>query len=244
MYQRAPKLEEAVAEFSRVFDAAAQETLDRLLPGMRTGLLSDIASRRERMLDSARDIGSQLARAHWWVVRAWAEEAFVLGDSPVVTTISLGYDDAWRAIFSDSTYVVIMPLGPSVALLTAPQRLVPVTGIEDVSQASGAINRLSWRSAGRFVVARDRVTLEAVLSEAEPTARRAVIPVDYDLARISRAAEVAVDQAVTTVWVRYVLRRWLEEEPHRWRRWEGCRLTFGDIAVVATIPHGLSAYEL
>lgn len=220
MYQRAPKVEAALAEFARVYETVSQQTIDVVMPGARTGLVSDINSRRERMLRNARDIGAQLAGASWWVVRA-GSAAFVLGDSPVATTISLGHDDAWRPILSDGMFAAAMPLGPTVALVIAPQRLMPVTGfdISDPEQIAAAINRLTWRSSDRFVVARDRTDLDSALPGADAKARRLTIPVDWDIQDTARQARVDAFRITARL-------RW-EHSFGRWRRWERCRCLFG-----------------
>jgi hypothetical protein len=116
MYQRSPKGEAARVEFRIVYERAAQTILDRMMPGMRSGLDEAASERRARMLRNALDMGPILARANWWIVRAGAPEAFVLGDHPVVTTVSLGHDDTWRPIFAEATFVVAMPLGPAVGV--------------------------------------------------------------------------------------------------------------------------------
>lgn len=142
MYQRSPKGEAARIEFSAVYERAAQQVLDRMMPGMRTGLDEAVSERRARLVRGAREMAPILARANWWIARAGADEALVLGDHPVVTTVSLGHDDTWRPILGEATYVVAMPLGPAVALVIAPKVLVPVTGIDSPDQVVAAINRL------------------------------------------------------------------------------------------------------
>jgi len=168
MYERAPKNETAIMGFGAKYDLAAQQELDRLMPGMRTGLATELARRRTRMLAQVTDIGGRLAEANWWVIRAGKGEAFVLGDSPVAATDSLGHDDDWRAIFSPGSYAVVMPLGPTFALIMAPQRILPITGIDvDLAGMTRAINRLMWRYADRYVLAHDRTQLEASSSSSE-----------------------------------------------------------------------------
>jgi hypothetical protein len=218
MYMRAPKVERALLEFSRVYDAAAQLALDRLLPGMRAELQSDLNSLRGRMLLNARTIGAQLARANWWILRSEPQKPFILGDNPVVTTVSLGHDDSWRPILSDASYLVGIALGPSVALLIAPQRFFPITDVGGPEDAARAINRLTWRSAGRYVLARDRATLDSALSIIKEDARRATIPVDFDPETIHRSATRDVERIASQL-------TWMQMLPGR--HWEGCRLVFG-----------------
>lgn len=220
IYQRAPKLEAALVEFGLVYDQAAQAALDRLMPGTWSGLLPrDVSARRARMLLAAEDIGGELARASWWIVRAGRGEAFVLGDNPVATTISLGHDDSWRPILSSETYVVAIPLGPTLALIMAPRAIIPISGIVNVEQALPAINRLLWRSAARFVLARDRHELDQAMPGADEPVRRSTIPVDYGADRVARAATGNVISIVSGIQWRLVA--------GPWQRWEACRLVFG-----------------
>jgi hypothetical protein len=219
MYERAPKLEAALVQWGVVFGEAAQAVLDRLVPGMHSGLSRDVSDRRTRMLGNARNIGPVLARANWWIARAGAGEAFVLGDNPVATTISLGHDDSWRPILAQETYVVAMPIGPAVALVIAPRQLMPVSGIQDANEAVQAINRLVWRSADRYVLARNREQLDEALPGHDDQLRRSTIPVDYDPDQIARSAIGETASIVSQVLWRQV------EGP--WQRWVRCRLTFG-----------------
>jgi hypothetical protein len=219
MYQRAPKLEAAIARFRSDFDAAAQPVLDALAAGIRSDVDEGITPRRSRMLLNATDIGSRLAVAHWWILRAGDTSPFVLGDNPVATTISLGHDDSWRAILADATYLVAMPLSPKIAILFAPQILIPITGVETPADAVGAVNRLEWRSSDRYVLARNRAELDSALDGADEALRRASIPVDFDRERTARAAAGTAIDIVSSVRFRH--------EVGRWQRWVRCRLTFG-----------------
>jgi hypothetical protein len=172
------------------------------------------------MLPLATDIGGRLADASWWVVRAGKGEAFVLGDSPVAATLSLGHDDDWRAIFSPESYAVVMPLGPMIALVLAPQRIIPITGIDlDLAGLTRAINRLMWRYADRYVLARDRTQLEAAWPEADEERRRSSVQADGDTERVAMAARRDVTRIVTDL----LWRRMSQE----WRHWTSCRLEFG-----------------
>jgi hypothetical protein len=219
MYQRSPKGEAARVKFSIAYERAAQTILDRMMPGMRSGLEEAVSQRRARMLRNALDMGPILARANWWIVRAGAPEAFVLGDHPVVTTVSLGHDDTWRPIFAEATFVVAMPLGPAVALLIAPRVIVPISGIDGPDEVVSAINRLVWRSADRYVLARNREQLDRGLPDASEELRRSTVPVDVDLGKIARTAMAETAAIVAGVRFRY--------EVGTWQRWERCRLVFG-----------------
>ncbi len=215
MYQRSPKGEAARIEFGRVYERAAQHVLDRMMPGMRTGLDEAASERRARLVSGAREMGPTLARANWWIARAGANEAFVLGDHPVVTTVSLGHDDSWRPILAAATFVVAMPLSPAVALVIAPKVLIPISGIEGPDQVPTAINRLVWRSAGRYVLARDRDQLDRGLPNASDELRRSTIPVDIDLAQLARHAMAETAAIVAEVQWRLPLGRWQHWPNHR-----------------------------
>lgn len=220
MYERAPKNETAIMRFGTSYDLAAQQALDRLMPGTRTGLATELPRRRSRMLAQATEIGGRLAQVNWWVVRAGKGEAFVLGDSPVVATRSLGYDDDWRAIFSAESYAVVMPLGPTFALIIAPQRILPITGLDiDLAGLTRAINRLMWRHADRYVLARDRTQLESAWPEADDEQRRSSVDANVDTAHVAIAAERDVTSIVAEVW-------WRRVRPE-WQHWTSCRLEFG-----------------
>lgn len=204
MYQRAPRLEAAILAFGHAYDRGAQLALDFLAPGIRSGLSTEITKGRERMIQRAKDIGATLAQAHWWVVRPRASERFVLGDSPVAATISLGHPDGFRAILADTSYVVAMPLGPTLAIIIAPQSIMPMN--VDVADAASAINQLVWRSAGRYVLARNRSYLDSVWpSASEEAVRRDTIPADAGALRSEWRGRGDVSRIV----VQYVWRQWL-----------------------------------
>lgn len=232
MYQRAPKTEAAILRFGREFDRAATTELTRLLPGVRSRLPTDRATRRERMIPGARSIGAELANASWFLCRAGEGEGFVLGDSPVAATISLGHDDAWRAILAPEAYAVIMPLGPTIALIMATRHMFPITGIEAAGVAQ-AINRLTWRSADRYVLAPHRQALERSLPAADDAARRFSVEAWHDDGWIARTAAAAVQGAVAKVLLDYtVVRPLLDRSWH----WEGCRLVFGHSSLIGAGP--------
>lgn len=218
MYWRAPKVQVGIAEMRRTYDVAAQRVLDVLMPGMQTETLDGIDKRRLRAVKSASGVGARLAAANWWVIRAPVDEPFLLGDNPVGTTVSLGHDDSWRAILSNETFVVAMPLGPSTGLLIAPNRFLPFSGFTDPNEAAAAINRLTWRSADRFIVSQDRAQLENV-AERLGSVRSARIPVDIDLGKVSQhAAGDSVRIVADVLWRR---------DFGRWAGWGGCRAMFG-----------------
>jgi Protein of unknown function (DUF4238) len=211
MYQRAPKTEHSIRAWGAAFDRGVQASLDRLLPGMKSGLGWHLEERRQRMLPFAANVGLRLANTTWWVVRAPAEQPFVLGDSPVVVTVSLGHDDGWRAILADESNVLAMPLGPDVALVLAPRGIMPVTGI-DLSDTARVINRLSWRWAERYVVARDREHLESILTTMDERELRSSVEAGIDDRRVFMSG------VETTSMIFMEL---------QWRRWTGCHRNFG-----------------
>jgi hypothetical protein len=220
MYQRAPRTEEAILAWGRAFDIAAQSVLDRFLPGFHTGLQTEVAHRRTRMLEMASHIGDRLVSASWWLVVAGPDEAFVLGDAPVAATISLGHEDEWRAILAPESYAVVMPLSPRIALLIAPQGLIPITGIDDdLSGMVLAINRLMWRRAGSHVLARERSHLEAVWPDAKTARASASNDVALDAQHGAEAGSRVGHSIVVEVSLRQVV--------GHWQRWDGCKLQFG-----------------
>lgn len=220
MYQRAPGLEAAIMEFGRAYDQSVQAHLDQLAPGARSGLATELRRRRSRMVDLARDIGAQLEIARWWIVKAPPTTSFVLGDSPVASTSSLGHDDDWLAILDPSSFVVAMSLAPDAALLLAPQALLPVSlPSPDIASVAAAINRLVWRRADRYVIGTDRQSLEQVGGGLDPDSRLASGRPAIELGRIRRAAWR--DTLRVVIEARYAVVQ------GRWQRWERCRLTWG-----------------
>ena len=211
MYQRAPKIEAAARQLEVDYEVGAQLALDRLMPGMRSKLAWVVEERRSRILGSAEDIGMKLANATWWVVRAGDGEAFVLGDSPVAATVSLGHDDTWRAILSPQSYVVAMPLGPNLALLIAPKVLMPISNVDALGMTR-VINRLLWRWADRFVLAHDRGQLEAAMHSADDAMRRESVRAEVDARQVTMRARADVALIVAV---------------KLWRHWTSCRLEFG-----------------
>lgn len=221
MYQRAPGMEASILEFGRAYDAAVRTTLARFRPQYSVPLMTDRENYRRRITARALDIAEKLRHANWWLVRADASATFVLGDSPVVATISLGHDDEWRAILSGQTYVVAMPLGPELALLIAPQVLMPVNVDSSVASIVAAINRLSWRLSARYVVGRDAVALETAWPPAvDPEGRRATALPPVDLEGVINKASADTIRIVTTS-------EYGVAERTGWRHWRGCALEFG-----------------
>lgn len=133
----------------------------------------------------------------------------------------LGHDDEWRAILSGQTYVVAMPLGPELALLMAPQLLMPVNVDASPVSIVAAINRLSWRLASRYVVGRDAAALDAAWpATADPAARLATASPPVDLGGVIRKASADTIGIVTMTEFKFA-------ERTGWRHWRGCELYFG-----------------
>ena len=156
MFTRAPKMEQAISEIHDVVRAAYEDevaaTAPALLEGTRAALDEHLTNARFVGLRTPEEQSEAFAAMPWYVVRAPDDEPFVLGDSPVVATIQIGHDeDSWRPLLSETTYVVCMPLSARVCLIAAPQSVLPV-GVESPLEIAGAINRLSWRWADRYVV--------------------------------------------------------------------------------------------
>jgi hypothetical protein len=221
MYQRSPGMEASILEFGRIYESAAQAAIARLMPSVSVDLPTEVGRYRERISYRALGIAEKLRQANWWLVRPEPPAAFILGDSPVVATLSLGYDDQWRAILSGDAYVVAMPLGPDLALLIAPQLLMPVNVEPTLGAVTAAVNRLLWRQADRYVVARDARDLEAAWqSGLDPIGRRETAAPPVDAAWVAASARAEALSIVTMVLFRAV-------ERAGWRHWDGCRLTFG-----------------
>jgi hypothetical protein len=224
MYQRSPKLEEAMRQWGLAFDRAAQPVLDQIVPGMRTGLETLLQTARARMIPRALRIGEVLETANWFVVRSPDDESFVLSDCPVNATIALGHDDGWRAIFTGEAFAITMAIGPKIALLVAPH-LIPISGIE-TRDLTKAINRIAWRSADRYVLARDRGTLAAVAPEL--AMRRLTVAVEVDPNLDAKAVATVMD--VLRQAMRRVFAAQMRLEANTWTHWDGCRLVIGQVA--------------
>lgn len=213
MYQRSPAIEAARAEVSEHYARGVRAVVQTLPSAMRSDFnwLADEA--RSRMVDSAHSLGPGLGSATWFVVRAGEGESFVLGDCPIAATVSLGHDDVWRPILSSSSFALAMPLSPRVALLMAPQRLLPLSGVQQVSEFVPSINRLIWRWAGQYVLAPRQANLEGALDDADEATRRAAVKIEIDPAGAYRSGI----HDMTRIFAEVI---W-------WHRWEGCRRLLG-----------------
>jgi hypothetical protein len=226
MYERAPATEAAMTRFGLAYDRGAQRTIDALLPGMLTGLASFHRSAPARMVERAQRLGDGFAAANWWILRTRATEPFVLSDTPVAATLSLGHDDEWHAILSPEAYAVVMPLGPLVALLMAPKGMLPFSRIE-VSDLGRAVDRLMWRAADQYVLGRSRAELEAAV---EDGVRRFSVRVPQDEAAIEEEARRRTEGVVYDAMIEIQVWRPVRDA---WQHWERCRLRFGHAAFAA-----------
>ena len=176
MYSRAPKIERAMRLVSDAYVRGirtAVASYGKTIDIDHTVFLSaELERTRWLGLREADQIAGPLENATWWVLRSGPNEEFILGDSPVVVTLQLGHDDAWRRLLGDDGYVIAMPLGPELALLIANLLTVGVEAEEFV----GALNRHSWKWAEDFTMGTDcevlrtaaRVFASAGWSDAAP----------------------------------------------------------------------------
>jgi Protein of unknown function (DUF4238) len=219
MYRRAPALEELSVTFGAVYQGAAQTVLDRRMPGIRPDFDQSVDSRRWRMIANAETIADRLVLSNWWIARSVPDRGFVVSDQPVGTTLTLGHvDEAWRAIFAPDTYVITLPLNPGLALLIAPQVMIPIVGIETVDQVAPAVNLLTWRSANRYLLARNRHDLETAVDDDELRRKSTHVSFDWDFIANRAASDAA--RIIDEVQGRPPVIDW----PAWW--WDGSRLRF------------------
>jgi hypothetical protein len=165
MYTRSRKTERMILAAREEVMQAYADTVNALMPALLERTLAAIDAES----DGARFIGlrtpdwaTAFARMPWYVIRAPDDAPFVLGDSPVVATIQIGFEaDGWRPMLSDATYAVCMPLAASTCLVVAPGKIVPI-GVESPHEMADSINRLTWRWADRYVVSSSHEALERV----------------------------------------------------------------------------------
>lgn len=79
----------------------------------------------------------------------------------MVVTLQLGHDDVWRRLLFDDGYVVMMPLGPKLALIIA--RLL-LDGVE-LTEFVSAVNQHSWKWAEDFVMAQDCAVAQSAAND-------------------------------------------------------------------------------
>jgi Protein of unknown function (DUF4238) len=197
MFTRSPKMERAIADVSSAVRAGFVQMVKSEAPGM----LSQTVGALEAYLDEARFVGLRtpdhlthaFAAMDWYVVRAAEDAPFVLGDSPVVSTIQIGHDqDSWRPLLSPETFAVCMPLATLVCLVVAPQKLMPV-GIESPEETADAVNRLSWRWADRYIVGSADDALTRVHYAMPASMATGTIPMDVE-------PEKAFGRGLLTAW--------------------------------------------
>lgn len=217
MFTRSPKMERAIAEVS----VAVRAGFVSMVRSMAPELLAQTLGALDAYLDEARFVGLRtpehltdaFAAMAWYTVRAADDAPFLLGDSPVVSTIQVGHEeDSWRPLLSPETFAVCMPLSAHVCLLVAPQGLVPV-GIETPEETADAINLLSWRWADRYVVGPTDAALARVRDAMAPAMVTGTIPMDVEpekafgrgLLTAWKVLEVEINKAYACVrcWPRY-----------------------------------------
>lgn len=179
-------MERAISEIHDTVRRAYADEVAAMAPALLEGTLSALD---EHLVD-ARFVGLRtpeeqsdaFAATPWYVVRAPDDEPFVLGDSPVVSTIQIGHDeDSWRPLLSEPTYAVCMPLSARVCLIAAPQVLLPI-GVESPVEIAAAINRLSWRWADRYIVGPTPASIAWVRDAMPPDAVTSSVTVDIEAA--------------------------------------------------------------
>ena len=197
MFPRSTKLERAILDVSAAVRAGYVQMVNSMAPAMLASVLPVL----DEYLEDARFIGLRMpddlaatfAAADWYVVRAPDAAPFLLGDSPVVSTIQVGHEtDSWRPLLSPETYAVCMPLSTTTCLIVAPQRLVPV-GVASPLEMADAINRLTWRWADRYVVGPTDASLVRV---------RDTLPTDQVLSTLTMdiEPEKAFGRGLLTAW--------------------------------------------
>jgi hypothetical protein len=216
MYQRGPKMEAAMLDFRRSLDQGAQAVLDRLLPGMQANVAGVLTERRGRMTGLASETAPRLAAATWWVYRVRDGDAFILGDMPVPVTLSLGHEeDVWHGLLSDQAYAIVLPLGPAYALLIAPQRIIPFVGIT-TNELPATVNRMMLRWADRYVVARERRHIEAVVGTM-PADGKWDVPISIDRAHGVQSGVAMMERIYVEIALKY---SGITPSVGPW--WEGC----------------------
>lgn len=213
MYQRSPKVVAGKVVLRENYQKGADVALSAMLPGLAidTGetLKELVAEATGRAVFTASNLGPQIAASTWFVARADLGQTFVLGDSPVATTPSLGFDGKWQPLLGPAAFVIVMPIGPATALVVAPKVLMPTYDTGDTLTTD--INRLIWRWADRYVLAASQDRLEAAWA-AGPGARQEVVHVEMNGTAIALQAYVETCMMILEV---------------RWSRFERCRLVFG-----------------
>jgi hypothetical protein len=216
MYQRGPKMEAAMLDLRRNMNAGAQAVLDKVLPGMRANLAGVLTERRVRMSGLANEMAPRLAQANWWLYRVREGDAFILGDMPVPVTMSLGHEeDVWHGLLSDQAYAIVLPLGPAYALLIAPQRILPVTGIT-TDDLPATVNRMTVRWSDRYVVARERRHIEAVVATM-PADGQWDVPISIDAAHGVQSGVSMMERIYVDIALKY---SGITPSAGPW--WEGC----------------------
>ena len=197
MFTRSPKMEQAIAAVAASvrggFVALVNAEAPTLLPKVVTALDDYLSEARFVGLRTPDALTDAFASMDWYLLRAADGAPFILGDSPVVSTIQLGHDDdSWRPLLSPATYAVCMPLASEACLLVAPQGLVPV-GVASPEELAAAVNRLSWRWADRWIIAPRDQALSGVRGSMAASTVASTLPMDVE-------PEKAYLQGILTAW--------------------------------------------
>lgn len=197
MFTRSPKMERAIATVASAVRAGFEQMVTVNTPGLMTKTLAALdaylGEARFVGLRSPQNLTDAFAAMSWYVIRSARDAPFLLGDSPVVSTIQVGHEeDSWRPLLSPETFAVCMPLSADACLLVAPQNLVPV-GVETPEEMADAINRLSWRWADRYIVGPTDEALARVRDAMPAAMVNATIPMDVE-------PEKAFAQGLLTAW--------------------------------------------
>lgn len=183
MYSRSPKLQEATQNMAAAYGKGLREAADRLSGRTPRKVAQELAVAAERVrwvgLTEATQLGERLAAGAWWLLKADDGEAFVLGDSAVMTTLAVGHDDVWRPLFDPATYAVLLPLGPSLLLLISSNPMIPGAG--PTYDPVNTTNMLSWKWANRFVAGPSRESLEDLRTRIEAAGWGRSAPAIVDL---------------------------------------------------------------
>jgi len=183
MYSRSPKLQEATQNMAAAYADGLRQGASRLSGRTPRKVAEELAVAEERVrwvgLTEAKQLGERLAAGAWWLLKPDDDEALVVGDSAVMTTLAVGHDDVWRPLFDPATYAVMLPLGPSLLLLISPYPMIPGAG--PTYDPVNTMNMLSWKWANRFVAGPSREILEDLSARIEAAGWGRSAPAIVDL---------------------------------------------------------------
>ena len=137
-------------------------------------------------LRRAEDLGRSLLTHYWWLLKARADEPFILGDAPVFGTVAIGHDAGWTRLIDEDVYTVIFPFTPDLALLFASRGILPGV-LKEPEEMGRWINEISWSRAATNVIARQSSELDRVKGRVTNPQVTVYPFVDIDLLRIRGA---------------------------------------------------------